>query len=189
MVEGEDRCTEGKVRELTQMGWGACRPGRVLMLGSAGYQRAGTGQGKRLCELGLAARTRITSIVAEIRLKLVIARGNTQRLTGDPIEECWTFEGNRLGGEEEPCSPSPTHLSCPTRELTLISGITSPPNSLFYHSHPCTSLTADLLSILLKYFIIYKFRSSHPTIFRRNLSLPPRAVLPYCVLGTTSWEP
>lgn len=56
------------------------------MLGSAGYQRAGTGQGKRLCELGLAVRTRITSIVAEIRLKLVITRGNTQRLTGDPIE-------------------------------------------------------------------------------------------------------
>lgn len=51
------------------------------MLGSAGYQMV-TAQGKMPCELGVAEKTGITRIMAEIRLKIVITKGNIGRLSG-----------------------------------------------------------------------------------------------------------
>lgn len=56
------------------------------MLGSAGYQMV-TAQGKMPYELGVAEKTGITRIMAEIRLKIVITKGNIGRLSGAPIRE------------------------------------------------------------------------------------------------------
>lgn len=56
------------------------------MLGSAGYQMS-TRQGKMQCELGLVEKIGITRIMAEIRLKIVITKGNSGRLNGASIRE------------------------------------------------------------------------------------------------------
>lgn len=102
------------------------------------------------CELGLAEKHVISRVMAEIRLKTVITRGNTRRRSGAPVrEEFFMFEGNRQGlglGDELWSAQGRVHLSCTSdvsgKQLTLLSGITSPPDSLvFYHSHPCTSVS------------------------------------------------
>lgn len=68
------------------------------------------------CELGLAEKTVISRVMAEIRLKTVITRGNTRRLSGAPVrEEFFMFEGNRQGlglGDEPWSAQGRVHLSC-----------------------------------------------------------------------------
>lgn len=65
------------------------------MLRSAGYLtlplfkglEQGQSQGKRTCELRLGEKTGITRIMIEIGLKILIAKGSPQRLSGASVRK------------------------------------------------------------------------------------------------------
>lgn len=78
--------------------------------------------------------------MSEIRLKTVITKENTQRLSGVNGRSVFSMWGDRLGWGMSlgvPWVESVSHVPLMPRQFLLVSGITLPDSLVLYHSHSC----------------------------------------------------
>lgn len=153
------------------------------MLGSAGYQMV-TAQGKMPCELGVAEKTGITRIMAEIRLKIVITKGNIWKAEWSPNKRRVFLkpELNRLGLGQRNGPSGAQYLLCPNRQFACISGITSPTDSLvFYNSYPYICLEQKNFFLSSNTLSSTNFRPSYTTIIEEPFSASQACAPVLCI--------